>query len=210
MGYTDLKDITEAASAEARRLIEVQSRRSQPFRNRFEHTMRVLKWAHRIHKIEGGDLEIITLAVLFHDSGWSDVSDHALVGAELAEKYLLEKMVDPVLVDRVISAVRTHNKRLEPHEGLPIENLIVMDADLLDELGITTLVWDAMAAASEENPSYARALEKDLEFYERAKGKTVQIKTEAGIKFYNERMAIWNRCLSHLQYELGLSDEFIP
>ena len=209
MGYTNLKDIIEAASAEARRLIEVQNRKSQPFRNRFEHTMRVLKWAHRIHEVEGGDLEIITLAVLFHDSGWSDTIEHALVGAELAEKYLLEKNVDPVLVDRVTSAVRTHNKRLESPEGLPIENLIVMDADLLDELGITTLVWDAMAAATEENPSYVRVLEKDLEFYERAKGKTVQLKTEAGLKFYNERMAIWDRCLSHLQYELGLSNEFI-
>jgi uncharacterized protein len=209
MGYTNLKDIIEAASAEARRLIEVQNRKSQPFRNRFEHTMRVLKWAYRIQKVEGGDLEIITLAVLFHDSGWSDTIEHALVGAELAEKYLLEKNVDPVLIDRVTSAVRTHNKRLESHEGLPIENLIVMDADLLDELGITTLVWDAMAAATEENPSYVRVLEKDLEFYERAKGKTVQLKTEAGLKFYNERMVIWDRCLSHLQYELGLNNEFV-
>ena len=209
MGYVNLKDILEAASAEARRLIETQSRRSQPFRNRFDHTMRVLKWAHRIHKVEGGDFEIITLAVLFHDTGWSDRVDHALVGAELAEKYLVDKDVDPILVDRVTSAVRTHNKRLEPQKNLPIENLIVMDADLLDELGVTTLVWDAMATATEDNPGYVRVLEKDLEYYERAKGKTIQLKTKAGMKFYNERMAIWDKCLSHLQYELGLSDEFV-
>jgi len=209
MGYINLKDIIEAASAEAKRLISIQNRRSQPFRNRFDHTMRVLKWAHRIHKVEGGNFEIITLAVLFHDTGWSDTVDHALVGAELAEKYLLENDVDPILVDRVISAIRTHNKRLEPHASLPIENLIVMDADLLDELGVTTLVWDAMATAMGDNPGYVRALEKDLEYYERAKGKTLQLKTDTGMKFYNERMAIWDRCLSHLQFELGLSDEFI-
>jgi len=209
MGYINLKDIIEAASTEAKRLIEDQSRRSQPFRNRFDHTKRVLKWAHRIHKVEGGDLEIITLAVLFHDTGWSDTVDHALVGAELAENYLIEKGANPLLVDRVVSAVQTHNKRIEPQENLPIENLIVMDADLLDELGVTTLIWDAMATAMEDNPGYVRALEKDLGYYEKAKGKTVQLKTEAGMKFYNERMDIWNRCLSHLQYELGLSDEFI-
>ena len=209
MGYINLNDIIEATSAEARRLIENQSRRSQPFRNRFEHTIRVLNWADRIHKIEGGNFEIITLAVLFHDTGWSDTIDHAQVRAELAQKYLLEKGVDPVLVDRITSAVRTHNKRLEPQENLPIENLIVMDADLLDELGVTTLVWDAMATAIEDDPGYVRAFEKDLEYYERAKGKTAQLKTEAGLKFYNERMAMWNKCLSHLQYELGLSDEFI-
>ena len=66
-----------------------------------------------------------------------------------------------------------------------------------------------MATALEDNPGYIRALEKDLEYYEKAKGKTVQLKTEAGMKFYNERMAIWNTCLSHLQFELGLSDELI-
>jgi len=148
----NLADITEQASAEARRLISDKNRKSQPFRNRFDHTMRVLKWAHRIHKIEGGDLEIITLAILFHDTGWSDTVDHALVGAELAEKYLSGKDVDPVLVDRITLAVRTHNKRQEPEESLPIENLIVMDADLLDEVGVTTLVWDAMATATEDKP----------------------------------------------------------
>jgi len=89
MGYLNLKDIIEAASAEALSLIETQSRRSQPFRNRFDHTMRVLKWADRIHKVEGGDFEIITLAVLFYNTDWSDTVDHAQVGAELAEKYLL-------------------------------------------------------------------------------------------------------------------------
>jgi uncharacterized protein len=208
MGYINLRDITEESSAEAQRLISNQGRKSQPFRNRFEHTMRVLKWAHRIHKVEGGDFEIIKFAILFHDTGWSDTVDHALVGADLAEKYLLEKGVDPVLVDRITSAARTHNKRQESQESLPIENLIVMDADLLDEVGVTTLVWDAMATAIENKPSYVRVIEKDLEYYEKAKGKVVYLKTETGMKLYNERIAIWERCLSHFRYELGLSDEF--
>jgi len=208
MGYINLRNIMEEASAEAQRLISNQGRKSQPFRNRFEHTMRVLKWAHRIHKVEGGDFEIITFAILFHDTGWSETVDHALVGAELAENYLLDKGVDPVLVDRITSAARTHNKRQERLESLPIENLIVMDADLLDEVGVTTLVWDAMATAIENEPSYVRVIERDLEYYEKAKGKTIYLNTETGMKLYNERIAIWERCLSHFRYELGLSDEF--
>lgn len=208
MGYINLSDITEETYAEVRQLIANQSRRSQPFRNRFEHTMRVLKWADRIHRVEGGDFEIITFAILFHDTGWSETVDHALVGAELAQTYLLGKGVDPALVHRITSAVRTHNKRKELQENLPIENMIVMDADLLDEVGVTTLVWDSMATASEDKPSYRRALEKDLEYYERARAKTSQLKTETGKKFYNERIAIWEKCISHFRYELGLSEEF--
>jgi len=209
MGYIELKDVIEAATAETQRLIEVQNRRSQPFRNRFHHTMRVLNWAKRIQSVEGGDFEIITLAVLFHDAGWSDTVEHALIGVELAEKFLLENGVDPILIDQITSAVRTHNKRLEPRESLPIENLIVMDADFLDEVGVTTLVWDAMSTALGDNPSYAKSLERDLEFYKSARNQTIYLKTETGIKFYNERLAMWERCISHFQYELGLSEEFI-
>ena len=208
MGYINLRDITEEASAEAQRLISNQGRKSQPFRNRFEHTMRVLTWAHRIHEVEGGDFEIITFAILFHDTGWSDTVDHALIGAELAEQYLLDKGVDPTLVGRIASAARTHNKRQASQESLPIENLIVMDADLLDEVGVITLVWDAMATATEGKPSYARALEKDLEYYKKAKEKSIYLKTETGKRFYNERIAMWERCRSHFRYELGLSNEF--
>jgi uncharacterized protein len=210
MDYTKPRDITEKATAEARRLIAEHGRKSQPFRSRFDHTMRVLQWANRIHKAEGGDLEIITLAVLFHDTGWSDTVDHALVGAELAERYLLDKKIDPGLVDRITSAVRTHNKRQGSKEDLPIENLIVMDADLLDEVGVTTLVWDAMAAATEDKPSYNRVIEKDREYFEKAKERANQLKTKTGMKLYNERIAMWEKCLSHFRYELGLSDEVIP
>ncbi len=208
MGYTNLREITEEASKEAKRLIGEQGRKSQPFRNRFEHTMRVLKWADRLHKIEGGDFEIIKFAILFHDVGWSDTVDHALIGAELAQKYLLGKNVDPVLVDRIVSAARTHNKRHERQENLSIENLIVMDADLLDEVGVTTLVWDAMATAIESNPSYTRAFEKDLEYFRTAQEQTIYLKTETGKKLYKERIAVWEMCLSHFRYELGLSNEF--
>src|SRR5574341_2640030 len=190
MGYTKLRDITEEASEEAKRLISNQGRKSQPFRNRFEHTMRVLKWAERIHEIEGGDFEIIKFAILFHDVGWSDTVDHALIGAELAEKYLLGKEVDPVLVDRIVSAARTHNKRDEPQAILPLENLIVMDADLLDEVGVITLVWDGMATTIENSPSYMRVIEKDLEYFRKAKKKTIYLKTETGKKLYNERIAV--------------------
>jgi uncharacterized protein len=209
MSYIKLADITEEATAEAKRLISIQNRKSQPFRNRFDHTMRVLKWAQRIHKVEGGDLGVITLAVLFHDTGWSDKVDHASVGAELAEKYFLSKNVDPSFISRISSAIRTHNKKQELLSTLPIENLVVLDADILDEVGIITLVWDALATATENMPSYSKVIEKDLIYYERAREQRNYLKTETGIKLYNERIAIWKKCLSHFKYELGLSDQFI-
>jgi len=206
---TSLANINEKARTEAQRLIASQTRWSHPFRSRWEHTLRVLRWAERIQACEGGDWGVIWLAVLFHDCGWSETLDHALVGAELVEAFLRAEGVEPALVERVAWAVRTHNKRRDPAPDLPLENRIVMDADLLDELGITTLVWDAMATALEEQPGYRQALERDLAFFNHAKCKLEQLQTPTGVRLYQERLAFWEKCLSHLRYELGLADEFM-
>jgi uncharacterized protein len=208
MKWANFDTIKEQALKQAQFLIENQTRDSLPFRNRFDHTLRVLKWADRIREFEGGDIEIISLAVIFHDTGWDGQVDHALLGAELAEKYLLSQGVAPSIVSRVSSAVRTHNKRDLPIENLPIENLIVMDADLLDEKGVTTLVWDVMATAKEDRPSYVRALERNELYFAKTKERLFLIKTETGRKLFLERMAIWENCLNHFRYELGLRDGF--
>ena len=209
MGYTDLATIKLQAMEEAERLIGNLNRKSShSFRNRYDHTLRVLNWADRIQKVEGGDPEIIAFAVLFHDTGWSDKVNHALVGAELAEKFLRGKGVDPDLVERISSAVRTHNNRWEPQNDLPIENLVVMDADFLDEVGVTTLVWDSLAAASEDKPGYLKVLERDLKFYKSSKEKVTFLRTETGLKLYKERLEIWEGCINQLKYELGVSDDF--
>ena len=40
-----------------------------PFRSRFEHTMRVYRWAIKLQSKLGGDLDVIVLAALLHDIG---------------------------------------------------------------------------------------------------------------------------------------------
>lgn len=61
-----------------------------PFRDRYSHTLRVIKWAERIHKYEGGDLEVIKIACIFHDVGWDKDINHSLISKKAAEKYLLD------------------------------------------------------------------------------------------------------------------------
>lgn len=193
-----------------RELISEQNRFSEVFRDRYEHTIRVLTWAKRIQSIEGGDLNVITLAVLFHDTGWSEEVNHAQVSALLAEEFLLENKAEAQFVERVVSAVRTHNLREIPSSDLPIENQVVMDADLLDELGVTTLVWDAMSVAQKPDLGYQKVLEKDIEFFSSAWKKRCEIKTKTGLKFYLERMDFWRMVLENLAYELGDKSVRIP
>jgi HD superfamily phosphodiesterase len=187
--------------------IRGQKRFSQAFRDRFEHTKRVLTWAKRIQQLEGGDLEIINLAVLFHDTGWSEEINHAQVSAELAGKFLVENEVAPQVMERVISAVQTHNLRGIPGSDLPLENQIVMDADLLDELGVTTMVWDAMTVAGQPEAGYLKVLEKDRAFYNNAVKRQSEMKTNTGLKLYRERLDTWRMVLDNLAFELGIVQE---
>jgi uncharacterized protein len=207
MSASRLKSLIQDCRPVVQALIREQGRFSQVFRDRYEHTLRVLTWAERIQECEGGDMTIISLAVLFHDTGWSETINHAAVSAGLVEKYLKEHRVEPDIVERIASAVSTHNLRELPKETLALENRIVMDADLLDELGVTTLVWDALAAAGEPDPGYQKVFEKNQDFYARAIQKTSLLKTNTGLMLYRERMEFWKSVLENYAFELGLSGE---
>ena len=61
-----------------------------PFRSRYEHTMRVYRWAIKLQAKLGGDIDIIALAALLHDIGWDSERPHEEVGAELAVDFLDE------------------------------------------------------------------------------------------------------------------------
>jgi uncharacterized protein len=203
MGKQDFQELLKKSDLEVQRLIREQKRYSEVFRNRYEHTLRVLTWAGRIQMSEGGDLEIITLAVLFHDVGWSQERNHADVSAELTEDFLRKNQVETQIADKIVSVVRTHNLREISNDELPIENQIVMDADLLDEVGVTTLVWDALKTGGGTEPSYKKVLEKDRIFYSNSVKNKGFLKTKTGLKLYDERLGFWKSVLNNLAYELG-------
>ena len=128
-----------------------------PFRDRFEHTMRVYRWAIKLQNKLGGDLEIISLAALLHDVGWDEKEEisHAVVGAQMAADFLVEMDYDPAKIGRVCEIIRRHEDQ-DTEDELSLECQIVMDADLLDELGaigvlctiIMVMVMDTMVMAT--------------------------------------------------------------
>lgn len=183
--------------------IAQNGRFSQPFRDRFEHTMRVYTWAERLQAIEGGDLRVIQIASLFHDAGWDDVLPHEEVSAALAKDYLTTNGYVDLDIEKVIKVVLNHNRRTSK-SILPIECLIVMDADMLDEIGAITVLWDSMATALDEEPSYIKAYNRLCRYLERNREKFCLLKTESGKRFYKERIAFIENFVANLEFELGL------
>lgn len=172
-----------------------------PFRSRFEHTMRVYRWAIKLQSKLGGDLDIIVLAALLHDIGWDEVRPHGEVGAEIAVDYLDSLGVDPEKIAKIGEIVMMHSDK-DTEAELSLECRIVMDADLLDEVGAVGILWDAMATAQEDEASYKRAYYRIKNFYRINKPKIKRCKTDAGRVEYNKRMQLIEEFIFQLEKEL--------
>lgn len=175
------------------------------FRDRYAHTCRVLNWARRIHDVEGGDYEIIKLAVIFHDVGWNENIPHSIVSKYLADQYLTKANYCQDKKVKVLQAIEHHSFREKAlDEALNIESYIVMDADLLDEVGATSILWDTMATAHLKDASYIKAYERIVFFTEELRKRKKLLKTATGLKLYEERLKVIESFLNELKYELNI------
>ncbi len=172
-----------------------------PFRNRFEHIMRVYRWAIRLQAKLGGNLDVIVLSALLHDVGWDENRPHEEVSAEIAVEYLDSIEIDPETIKRVGEIILLHNDKDTDRE-LSLECKIVMDADLLDEVGALGIMWDCMATALDDEASYKRAYYRIKEYYRINKPKIRRCKTDAGRAEYTKRMQAIEAYIYQLEKEL--------
>ena len=187
-----------------KQMIKNQSRPKRfSFRDRFQHTKRVIEWARKIHKVEGGDFEVIHIAALFHDIGWDNDRDHGVVSREMAEAFLRDISYDTAKIEKILEAIEYHTHR-EIDKPLHLESYIVMDADILDEVGAVSILWDAMAAGMEEASSYEATYDRILLYTEKLKGKRHQLKTKAGRELFESRLTFIDQFLTELKYELHM------
>jgi uncharacterized protein len=173
------------------------------FRNRFIHTKRVVRWAQRIHEVEGGDWEVIHIACLLHDIGWEEKRNHAIVSKELADQYMSALNYNCDKKRKVLEAIGNHNMR-ENNDGLNIESYIVMDADILDEVGALSILWDAMAEGSKPTATYKSAYERIVSYSERTEERKNRLRTKTGRCFYEERVKFIKKYIEELEYELSI------
>ncbi len=137
-----------------------------------EHTFRVLHLAKKIAKNEGkADMEVIELAALLHDiarvkedSDKTGNTDHALLGAEMAEKILKRFGYPESKIHVVSDAIRTHRFR---GENIPqtLEAKILFDADKLDAIGAVGIARAFMVAGEKGEPLYREV--PDLDSYKK-------------------------------------------
>ncbi len=115
----------------------------------FEHIDLTLFYALQLHTFYGGDLDVITAAVLLHDLGRSDPSyrgkDSAEQSAERAVTFLATVQFPREKIPAVIEAIKEHDQpAIRPST---LEGRILKDADFLAGFGAHGIVRSAMWTA---------------------------------------------------------------
>ncbi|MCM1130367.1 MAG: HD domain-containing protein [Roseburia sp.] len=128
------------------------------FRNRFEHIKRVYGWAKRIIAgVENCDESIVLTAAIFHDCGYTNESkkSHATLGANIFLEYALKHSFAKEFTDKIYNMILNHsNKGLIKEPDTPIEMIVLLEADLIDEEGALGVVFDLLAEGFKCPDSY--------------------------------------------------------
>jgi putative nucleotidyltransferase with HDIG domain len=181
-----------------------------PFRKLFGHCLRCSHWARRLAAAEGAESEIAEVSALFHDIGKSvddTVEGHAEAGAKICEDYLSSIGFDEGKRDRIVRIVRLHIEHCRGEEN-SLEARVESDADLLDETGAITVLWDAMAEGAEPNCSYDSAFERIAAESKRMNALALDMyHTRTAREIAAGRRAFLASFVSNLAYELGLAEK---
>jgi len=132
------------------------------FRNRFEHIKRVYNWSVLLlEDCPNCNKEAVLTAAIFHDVGYSCRNDkHNESSARIFMEYAKKHNFDEEFSNLVYDLIFKHShKAYLKEEGTPIELVILLEADLLDEEGALGLVWDFMAEGAKRPTSYKQALD---------------------------------------------------
>ena len=134
--------------------------------SRFEHTKRVLGWAKRLYDATpdktGLRYEDLMIAAIFHDVGRAVSArtgeDHAKAGVPITKNWLLSNGYDPARAEYISGLVGAHSGKWRMRDPATDRNLLMlMEADLLDDMGLLGIVMDTLIV---------RARNADATFYD--------------------------------------------
>ena len=182
--------------------------------SRFDHTKRVLAWTIRLYEKSERKSEIrfdeVVIATIFHDVGRSTSDElgipHAQAGVPITKKYLEEKGYAPEKVSYVCDLVARHSdKHRMREEGLDLGLLMLMEADLMDDMGALGIVMDCMITES-RNPlaKFEDCLEHMTKYTLRMQEEENPMVSPEGIAFWDEKTKITRSFVDALRRDVTL------
>lgn len=181
--------------------------------SRYGHTERVYVWTQRIASELSPEVtvnkEVLKTAAIFHDSGYNTQDDndgHARVGAEICREYLIQMGYDNNFIEQAVYLVEYHSrKELLTAADTPIELIILMEADLLDDTAALGLVMDAMVVTRKRKPDFYKVYKHMLSYTVRDMESNPMI-TEPARRFWREKQKLTTEFIRQLGRDLNISE----
>lgn len=180
-----------------------------PFRKRSEHIKRVFVWAERLlddPQLPKIEKESVLIAALFHDAGYAlslSGADHAVNSAVVFREYAAKHAYEPKKTDFISYLIENHSRKdLMFLEDTPLELIILMEADLLDETGALSIVWDCMMEGAQELQSYEKTYAHIAEYSGNMLDQNPMF-TEKAKKIWESKQTLLREFIAQLAYDLG-------
>ncbi len=180
------------------------------FRNRFEHIKRVFEWSKRIIPAVSCDEELVLTAAIFHDSGYSnkEIGNHNIEGAEIFKDYASKSGFNQEFTQKVTEMIQLHsNKELLNEKKTPIELVLLMEADLLDEEGALGLVFDLLAEGYKSPESYNSVFNEIMIHSAHILSQDYMV-TPLARKYWNEKKLLIEKFIHHLRFDLLMENSY--
>lgn len=175
--------------------------------SRFDHTRRVYCWALRLAEDyeDSIDLETLRIAAIFHDIGYSvekDLDHHAEHSAAMCREYLKKSGYPDERTEFICDLIAKHSDKTLLFGDIPMELVLLQEADLLDDTGAHGIVMDAWIEAYKENVSF----ESILAHIKRFTWRDMQnnpMRTEKARRIWEEKQNLTNRFVTSLAEDLA-------
>ena len=179
-----------------------------PFRKRSEHSKRVFMWAQRLSDSESYfNKKAVLVSSIFHDVGYAisvDSSKHAANSAVVCEKYLAENGFDGEFINLVVSLVKNHSdKELMTIKETPLELILLMEADLLDETGALSIVWDCMMEGSQQIQTFKKTYTHISNYTDKFLNSNPMVTTKAKA-FWESKQKLVHEFIEQLSFDLDI------
>ncbi len=176
--------------------------------SRYDHTVRVYNWAMMLAEDykDTIDMEALQIATIFHDIGYGlnkeDMSNHAEDGAVLCGEYLESIGYPEEKAAFICDLIARHSDKDCMHsEEIPLELVLLMEADLLDDTGAHGIIMDAWIRSTREDVSFEAILEHIKKFTQKQMQDN-PMRTRKAYEIWEEKKALTNRFVESLAVDL--------
>ena len=183
---------------------------------RYEHTKRVLGWVKRLYDATknkaGLRYEDLMIAAIFHDVGRAVSThaggDHAKAGVPITRNWLLSNGYAPERAEYIANLVGMHSEKWRMKDPSTDRNLLMlMEADLLDDMGLLGIVMDTLIVRARKPEATFYDCYNHYERYTHPMQHDCPVVTPEARAFWNEKTELTDRFIEQYRRDILIGGE---